>query len=71
MIFYFPNYSKLKKLKEANRKLSSQIKEIEKEIEELERKIENIDDNALIYEEIARDQLSVAKENEIVVDIKE
>jgi cell division protein FtsB len=71
IIFYFPNYSKLKKLKQANKKLSLEIEKLEKEIKDLKEKIEKVKSkDPSFYEKIAREELGVAKENEIIIDIE-
>jgi cell division protein FtsB len=72
MIFYFPNYSKLKKLKQANKRLSLEIEKLEKEIKDLKEKIEKVKkEDPSFYEKIVREELGVAKDNEIIIDIKE
>jgi cell division protein FtsB len=71
LIFYFPNYAKLKKLRETNRSLLIQMKKLNTEIKDLQKKIKQVDKDPYLYEKIARDNLGVAKENEIVVDIEE
>lgn len=71
MVVYFPNYAKLKKLREANQKLALQVKALNKEIKSLHANIKKIGKDPSLYEKLARETLGVAKENEIVVDIKE
>jgi len=68
---YLPNYSKLKKLRGANKRLSNDIEQLEDEIKDLKRKYENVEIDPYIIEEIVRDDLGMVKENEIVVDIQE
>lgn len=71
MVLYFPNYTKLKKLRQANTKMERQIEQIEKEISQLKKTLIRIGDDPYIYEKFARDELGVARENEIVIDIEE
>ena len=66
---YFPNYSKLKDLRNENERLIFENEQLEKEIADLEQKIEGIGKDYFLYEKIARDSLGVAKEDEIVIDI--
>lgn len=71
MMVYFPNYAKLKHLKEENQKLILNNEQLEKEIVDYALKIQKIEQgrDPYIYEKIARDDLGVAKDNEIVIDI--
>lgn len=71
MVAYFPNYARLKKLKEANHKLVGQVKTLSTEIKALQKKLKKVGKDQSLYEELARQNLGVARENEIVVDIKE
>ncbi len=71
MLVYFPNYSKLKKLREENQELIKKIDNLKKDIAIYEIKNKKLEDNSFIYEKIARDKLGVAREGEIVVDIEE
>jgi cell division protein FtsB len=71
VIVYFPHYAKLKKLREANKQLLLQVKALTFEIKDLQAKLKKVGKDASLYEKLARDNLGVAKENEIVVDIKE
>ncbi|UCG35020.1 MAG: septum formation initiator family protein [Candidatus Omnitrophota bacterium] len=70
-VVYFPNYTRLKKLRQANVELLSRVKVVEKEIAELEQKLDKVGKDPAIYETIARQDLGVARKNEIVVDIAE
>jgi cell division protein FtsB len=71
VIIYFPNYAKLKKLRQLNSDLLVKNKSLSKEIKELQRKLKKVGKDPYLYEKIARDNLGVARENEIVVDIAE
>lgn len=70
-VVYFPNYTKLKRLRQTNQELLSRIVAVETEIGELEQKLEKVGKDPSIYESIARDDLGVARKNEIIVDIEE
>ena len=67
LLVYFPNYSKWKKIREANQKVILQNKALIKEIENIKKSSKD----PALYEKLARDNLGVAKDNEIVVDIRE
>ena len=71
MIVYFPNYTKLKELKDENKRLISENNILEQEIVDYGEKIKRIEDDPYIFEKIARDQIGVVKDNEIVIDIGE
>lgn len=71
VIIYFPNYAKLKKLRQLNSSLVVKNKALNKEIKDLQRKLKKVGKDPYLYEKIARDNLGVARENEIVVDIAE
>jgi cell division protein FtsB len=71
VIFYFPNYAKLKELRQVNTELMVKVKGLNRELKELQAKIKRIGIDPYLYEKMARDNLGVAKENEIVVDITE
>lgn len=70
-ITYFPNYSKLKKLRNENKRLVSENEDLVIEIDDLEKKLEIVGEDSFLYEKIAREDLGVARENEIVIDIKD
>jgi cell division protein FtsB len=71
IIIYFPNYAKFKKIREEKVKLRSEIKKLSEEIKDLREKNKEVTKDTYIKEKIAREDLGVAKEGEIVVDIKE
>ncbi len=71
MVFYFPSYTKLKRLKEANMNLAFQIEMLNEEINSLEDKMQRVDKDPYLYEKIARDELGIAREGEIVIDVQE
>jgi len=69
MLIYFPDYTKLRRLKEENKRLILENEQFEKEIADYEEKIQRLEKDPYLYEKIARDDLGVAKDNEIVIDI--
>ena len=69
-IIYFPNYAKLKRLKNENVRLFLENVKLEREIVEYEDMLKRVGEDPYIYEKIARDELGVAKDNEIVIDIE-
>ncbi|MDD3296799.1 MAG: septum formation initiator family protein [Candidatus Omnitrophica bacterium] len=69
-VVYFPNYAKLRQLKLENKRLLSETEALEKEIADYQKKIGKVGKDSHLYEEIARDSLGVARDNEIVIDIK-
>ncbi|MCQ9205487.1 MAG: septum formation initiator family protein [Omnitrophica bacterium] len=71
MVLYFPNYAKLKKLRDANKDFISKSDNLKNEIADYKQKSETIGQDPYLYEKIARDDLGVAKENEIIIDISE
>ena len=70
MVIYFPNYARLKRLRNENVRLFLENVKLEKEIADYEEKLKNVGKDPYIYEKIARDELGVAKDNEIVIDIE-
>ena len=70
-IIYFPNYAKLRQLRNENKRLIQENKQLEEEITDYGEKIGALGKDPYIYEKIAREDLGVARENEIVVDIEE
>lgn len=70
-IIYFPNYARLKKLRDENKRLTSENKELIEEIADYEEKLKMVGKDPYLYEKIARDELGIAKKDEIVIDIKE
>ena len=71
MVFYFPNYAKLKDLRQANEQLIHETGNLKKEIKDLQEKNRKVSKDSNIYEKLAREDLGVAKKDEIVIDIKE
>lgn len=71
MVVYFPNFARLKKLRDENKKLVLENKKLEEEIADYEEKLKKLGQDSYLYEKIAREDLGVAKENEIVIDIEQ
>lgn len=70
-IIYFPNYARLKKLRDENKRLTSENEDLIMEIADYEQKLKRIGKDPYLFEKIARDELGIAKKDEIVIDIKE
>jgi cell division protein FtsB len=70
IILCLPNYAKLKEMKEATARFNQQSQLLEEEIVDYQGKMQALKEDSYIYEQIARDDLGVAKDNEIVIDIK-
>ncbi|MBD3245873.1 MAG: hypothetical protein GF333_02565 [Candidatus Omnitrophica bacterium] len=70
LVLYFPHYTKYRKLRRANQQLSREISRLKKEINVLSRTVSTTDHRSFLLEKIAREQLGVAKENEVVIDIR-
>jgi len=70
-VIYFPNYAKIKKMRWENNRLTQEIKKLQVEIDDYEDKIQRLGNDPYLYERIARDDLGVARENEIIIDIEE
>ena len=70
LIIYFPNYAKLKRLKGENKRLVLENEKLIAEINDYETKIKKLGKDPFLYEKIAREELGVAKDNEIVIDIE-
>ena len=60
---------KLKQLRQEQQNFAFKSQQLEQEIEQLQNKLQRFEKDPQIFESIARDQLGVAKEGEIVVDI--
>ena len=70
-VVYLPNYSKFRQLQKANQKLQAEIDDTRKEILDLREKLAKLGKDPRIMEEMARNELGVARDGEIVVDIEE
>ncbi|MBN2483224.1 MAG: septum formation initiator family protein [Candidatus Omnitrophica bacterium] len=70
-IVYFPTYSHLQKLRKENKRIESDIEQLHDEITEYEQMLKGIRENPDYFEKIARENLGVIKDNEIIIDIQE
>ncbi|MCF7907430.1 MAG: septum formation initiator family protein [Candidatus Omnitrophica bacterium] len=70
-VIYFPNYARIRSLRQENSRLTEEIKKLSVEIIDYEDKLSNLDGDPYLYERIARDDLGIARENEIIIDIEE
>lgn len=71
LIVYLPDRLRLRVLQEESQNLEQRISRLEAEIINYEAKIDKLETDSFILEEIARDRLGVAREDEIIVDIEE
>ena len=71
MVIYFPNYARLKKLRDENKRLATENSKLIEEIADYEEKLRVVGKDPYLYERIAREELGIAKEGEIVIDIEE
>ena len=71
IVIYFPNYARLKKLRGENRRLATENSKLIEEIADYEEKLKVVGKDPYLYERIAREELGIAKEGEIVIDIEE
>jgi len=70
-IIYFPNYARLRKLRGENVRLTLENNELIEEIADYQEKLKMVGKDPYLYERIAREELGIAKEGEIVIDIEE
>ena len=73
-IIYFlflPNYTKIKKLQERNKELESNIIVLAEDIEILKDDLENFKNDPFYLEKIAREQLGIARDNEVIVSVED
>ncbi|MBU0635267.1 MAG: septum formation initiator family protein, partial [Candidatus Omnitrophica bacterium] len=66
-----PVHTKLEKLKAKDTALSQELKSLTAENKQLAQEIEMLKNDPVYIEEIARDKLKVARENEIVFRVVE
>jgi len=69
LVIYFPGYAKLKELRNENKRIISENERLKREIADYEKNIQEVHEDYL-KERIARDDLGIAKDNEIVIDIE-
>ncbi|MBU2062976.1 MAG: septum formation initiator family protein [Candidatus Omnitrophica bacterium] len=70
-IIFLPVHTKLEKLKAKDTALSQELKSLTAENKQLAQEIEMLKNDPVYIEEIARDKLKVARENEIVFRVIE
>ena len=66
IVLFFPTYSKVRKLKARDKALSQQVERLKTENERLAQENRMLKEDPVYIEEVARDKLKVARENEIV-----
>ena len=66
VVLFFPSYSKVQKLKAKDRALAEQVARLKIENERLYKENQMLKDDPVYIEEVAREKLKVARENEIV-----
>jgi len=68
-ILFFPAYSKIQKLTLRDKALSQKVKELKNENERLLQENELLTNDLVYIEEVAREKLKVARDNEVVFRI--
>ena len=68
-IVFFPTYSKIQRLKQKDRVLLQKVEALKVENERLKQENEMLRSDPIYIEEVARDKLKVARENEIIFRI--
>lgn len=68
-IVFFPAYSKIQKLKLRDKALSQKAEKLELENERLSQENELLKNDPVYIEEVAREKLKVAQDNEVVFRI--
>ncbi|MDP8290275.1 MAG: septum formation initiator family protein [Candidatus Susulua stagnicola] len=71
MMIYFPNYARLKKIRDENKRIVLENAGIIEEIKDYEDKLKMVGEDPYLYEKIAREELGIARDGEIVIDIEE
>ena len=66
---YFPDYSRLKKLRKENTSLRKSIVSLKKNISGLHNNLIRLNNDPSFWEHLARKNLQVVKKGEIIVDI--
>ncbi|MFH2137620.1 MAG: septum formation initiator family protein [Candidatus Omnitrophota bacterium] len=65
-VLFFPSYSKIQKLKSKDAVLSQKLDRLQLENKRLSDEIEMLKSDPVYIEEVARETLKVARENEII-----
>ena len=71
MMIYFPNYARLKKIRDENKRIVLENAGIIEEIKDYEDKLKMVGEDPYLYEKIAREELGIARDGEIVIDTEE
>ena len=66
VVLFFPAYSKVQKFKAKDKALSEQVERLKIENERLTQENRMLKEDPVYIEEVAREKLKVARENEIV-----
>ena len=70
LFIYLPDHTRLQKLKSKNISLHQDINRIKREVNRLKIDDKRLDSDPFMWEKIARQDLGVVKEGEIIVDIE-
>ena len=70
-IIYLPSYLRLRGLRRENQRVIAEINKLKNETEVLKRNLNELENDFYLLEKIAREDIGVAKDNEIVIDIKD
>ena len=71
VIRLFPNYSKIRELQEENQQYEQRISSMKKEIDTLNHDLEHFQKDSFYVEKIARNELGIARENEVIVHVEQ
>ena len=66
----FPNYSRIRELEDENQQYVEDIQRMKREIDDIQKDSENFKTDAFYVEKIARNELGIAKDNEIIVHVE-
>ena len=69
-VILLPGYTKLQDLISENKRLGKRIVELGRSIEELQAEKEKLESDILYIEKVARENLGVAREDEVVIEKK-
>jgi len=69
-VLFLPGYTKLQDLVAENRRLEKKIVELGTSVEDLKKEKEKLEGDILYIEKVARENLGVAREDEVVVQEK-
>jgi cell division protein FtsB len=69
-VLFLPGYTKLQDLVAENRRLEKKIVELGDSVEELKKEKEKLEGDILYIEKVARENLGVVREDEVVIQEK-